>query len=122
MTSAVAGPAEIGLATMIMVFVLGGSPLSLPPRDYDPLLLNAPPEECVLYFSQAGFATPQSRAEAQGEQLLADPEIERFVRELVAMARPLLDRAASGRSGDQLKVLMTVAADAAKSPFCLYVE
>ena len=111
------------LELLILLGVVGGAPLSIPPREYDPLMFNAPPEQCVFYFSQAGIAEADGGAEAQGERLLAAPEMQRFGGELMGVVRRLLDKAAeTSPDREQFELLTEIAGDALKSPMCLYVE
>lgn len=87
--------AGIGIWEMIIVLFMGGAvtggPLGVPPQKADPYLANTAPRECVWYLSSAGVAEPRSDSPNQTEQLLAEPEVRRFVetleKEIVAAIR-----------------------------------
>ena len=70
-----------------MVFLLGlggglGLPLSIPPGPEDPVLAKAAPEECLFYTAWTGTTEAHAQSRNQTEQLVAEPEIRRFVDEI----------------------------------------
>jgi len=60
----------------------GGLPLGVPPLPEDPLLARVAPEECLVYASWSGMATPDAKSTNQTEQLLAEPEVQRLLSEI----------------------------------------
>ena len=60
----------------------GGLPLGVPPLPEDPVLSRVAPEECLVYASWSGMATPDAKSKNQTEQLLAEPEVQRLLREI----------------------------------------
>jgi hypothetical protein len=59
-----------------------GLPLGIPPAEEDPRLANVAPEKCTFYLSWAGMAEPDPESKNQTEQLLAEPELQRFIKHL----------------------------------------
>lgn len=62
--------------------ILVSLPLGMPPAEEDPVMSRVAPEECLLYVSWAGMATPDANSANRTEQLLADPEVRRFLSEI----------------------------------------
>ena len=77
------------LVQLLMLFVMGGLPLGIPPLPEDPLLAKVAPEECLLYVTWAGTAKPDAESGNQTEQLLAEPEVQA----LIATVSRLIDEA-----------------------------
>jgi hypothetical protein len=65
-----------------LLFMQTGVPLGLPPLPEDPALARVAPEQCVWYFSWSGVAEPDPKSKNQTEQLIAEPEVRRFVAQL----------------------------------------
>jgi hypothetical protein len=59
-----------------------GLPMGMPPAEEDPVMARVAPDECLVYVSWSASATPDPTSKNRTEQLLADPEIRRFVTEL----------------------------------------
>ena len=58
-------------------------PMNVPPLPDTPTMSRIAPEECLFYMSSAGRAVPRRRSSAnQTEQLLAEPEVQKFAAEV----------------------------------------
>ena len=71
-----------GVAAMLVSAVLGGVglPFGVPPTPEDPVLGRVAPEQCLLYLSWAGTASPDPKSQNQTEQMLAEPEVQHFLK------------------------------------------
>jgi len=76
----VPGPMEL-----IILLGLGGAglPLGVPPAEEVPLMANVAPEECVFYVTWAGQAEPDPNSPNRTEQLVAEPEVQFLVQEII---------------------------------------
>src|SRR5215207_5485676 len=85
-----AGPAEL----MVLLMFLGGFglPLGVPPEPENPAMAHVAPEKCVLYASWAAMAAADPKSANQTEQLLAEPEVKRFVQSLEKSFREAMKR------------------------------
>ena len=54
----------------------------MPPLPEDAVLAQVAPEECLVYASWSGMATPDAKSKNQTEQLLAEPEVQRLASEI----------------------------------------
>ncbi len=81
MTQTVTG---ISSLMMILAGMLGdaGFSLGVPPLPETPTLAKIAPEQCVLYVSSAGTATPDPKSANQTEQLLAEPEVQKLLTDI----------------------------------------
>ena len=78
------GSASISGLLMLMTMSLGGLglPVGLPPGEEDPQMAKIAPEECALYLSWSPMATPDAKSKNQTEQLLAEKEIQTFIKQI----------------------------------------
>jgi hypothetical protein len=76
---------------LVVLFGMMG-PAGVPPLPETPTLSRIAPEECLFYMSSAGRAEPQASSQNQTEQLLAEPEVQKFAAEVEAILKSLLDR------------------------------
>ncbi len=69
---------------IVLLIATGGTgvPLGIPPGEEDPLLAKVAPEECTFYLSWAGIADPDPNSGNHTEQLLAEREVQRFIKNL----------------------------------------
>ncbi len=75
----------MGPFELLTIMLLGGGvglPLGMPPGPEDPVLSRIAPAECLFYLSWSGMAAPDPASKNQTEQLLAEPEVRRFISEL----------------------------------------
>jgi prepilin-type processing-associated H-X9-DG protein len=103
-----------------LVFLLGlgggfGLPLGIPPGPEDPALAKAAPEECLFYAAWAGTAKPNPRSRNQTEQIMAEPEIQRFAAQVELLVRGVFLKSSHGNpdtapAADQLVDLVKIAA------------
>jgi type II secretory pathway pseudopilin PulG len=120
--------ATVGLLGPLALFfgsiglgALSGAGVPLP---LDPTLSAIAPEDCLWYVASAGLTRPDSGSTNQTEQLLAEPQVQRFLREfeeeVVAVVRRNVGSDARSRvlatEGPKiLKILLT-------RPMAIYVE
>jgi hypothetical protein len=65
----------------MLLFFFGGAgalPLGVPPEKENPVMAYVAPDECVLYATWAGMATPNPASPNHTEQLLAEAEVQQF--------------------------------------------
>ncbi len=68
----------------LLLMLLGGGfgmPTGVPPTQEDPLAAKVAPAECLFYASWAGTGTPDATSGNHTEQMLAEPEIQKFLTE-----------------------------------------
>ena len=70
------------IVLMLLMGGGGGMPLGVPPLPEDPVLSRVAPEQCLIYASCSGMATPDAKSKNQTEQLLAEPEVQRLWSEI----------------------------------------
>jgi hypothetical protein len=68
--------------TMLISGGLSGLPLGIPAAEPDPAMARVAPEECLFYLSWAGMAEPSADSPNHTERLLAEPEVQRFIKEV----------------------------------------
>jgi hypothetical protein len=111
---------------IVLSWVMGGAgiPLGMPPLPEDPIMAQIAPEECLLYMTSAGVATPDPKSANQTEQLLAEPEVQAMVADIErairagmakSMGRGLPPGASSEGLADMVKVVLT-------RPLAIYVS
>lgn len=61
---------------------MSGLPMGLPPAEPDARMSQVAPEECLFYLSWSGMAEPSADSPNHTEQLLAEPEVQRFIKEV----------------------------------------
>lgn len=61
---------------------LAGIPLGLPPAEPDPAMARVAPQDCIFYLTWAGMAEASAESPNHTERLMAEPEVQRFVREI----------------------------------------
>ena len=84
--------ATLGLLPLLML--LGGTslPLAMPPLPEDPAISRAVPETCLAYMNWAGTASPDAKSTNQTEQLLAEPDVQKFVAAIDAAIRASIQK------------------------------
>ena len=107
----------IGFSELLIVLLVAtggmGIPLGIPPGEEDLLLAKVAPEECTFYLSWAGIAAPDPNSPNQTEQLLAEREVQRFVKQLdQAITAFLISEA---RDNESRKVIAQTAPTLAKA-------
>jgi hypothetical protein len=85
------GVASISLFPVLVLLGLMG-PVSVPPLPETPTISKIAPEECLFYMASAGRAEPDAKSVNQAEQLLAEPEIQKFAAQVETILKTLLDR------------------------------
>lgn len=69
------GPNPLEIALMILLSGMG-----IPPGQEDPLASKIAPAECIFYMSWAATGTPDGTSDNSTEQLLAEPEVQEFLK------------------------------------------
>ena len=92
-----------GVSQFAMVlFFFGGAgalPLGVPPEKENPMLAFVAPEECVLYATWAGMATPNPASTNHTERLLAEAEVQAFAQAIEKAIGQAFKQ--QGRAGDE---------------------
>jgi hypothetical protein len=78
--NAVVGPNPFELLLMILLGGGFGMPSGVPPTEEDPLAAKVAPGQCLFYASWAATGTPDATSRNRTEQLLAEPEIQYFLK------------------------------------------
>ncbi len=73
-----------GVAALLVSAVVGGVglPFGVPPAPEDPMMGRVAPEKCLFHLSWAGTASPDAKSSNQTEQLLAEPEVQHFLKQI----------------------------------------
>lgn len=79
---------------MLLAGGLSGLPLGIPPTEPDPRMERVAPEECLFYLSWSGMAEASSDSPNHTERLLAEPEIRRFIDEVISRLTAALKQGA----------------------------
>jgi hypothetical protein len=88
-------------AVLLMFF--GGTgvlPLGAPPEKENPVMAYVAPDDCVLYATWAGMATPDPASPNQTEQLLAEPEVQQFAAAVEKAVATWMNQAARSGADD----------------------
>src|SRR5687768_16670683 len=86
---------SLGLSEIVLLALLGGGfslPLALPPLPPDQDLIRTAPDKCLYYVSWAGTGVADPASENQTERLLAEPEVQQFVKEVEQRLLEALNR------------------------------
>lgn len=67
---------------MLIAGGMSGLPMGLPPAEPDIRMSQVAPEECLFYLSWSGMAEPSADSPNNTERLLAEPEVQRFIKEV----------------------------------------
>ncbi len=75
----VVGPNPLELILLLLFGGPFGMPQGVPPTPEDPLLAKAAPADCLLYAAWTGTTIPDAASKNHTEQLLAEPEVRKFL-------------------------------------------
>lgn len=82
---------------------LSGLPMGLPPAEPDVRMSQVAPEECLFYLSWSGMAEPSADSPNHTEQLLAEPEVQRFIKEVTdTLTKALKEGAGQGENAGRV--------------------
>jgi len=81
MMSIAAGPNPLEYLLLILLGGGFGTPTGVPPTQEDHRLARMAPAECLFYASWAGTGTPDATSGNHTEQMLAEPEVQKFLTE-----------------------------------------
>ena len=78
------GPMEL---LIVMVQLLGGMgggqlPIAMPPGEPVPSIQQVAPDDCLFYFGSNGMVAPDPKSKNQTELMLAEPEVQAFIKEI----------------------------------------
>lgn len=73
------GPNPLEVVLMLLLGGGFGLPSGIPPAAEDPLAQKIAPAECLAYASWAATGTPNAASGNHTEQLLAEPEVQKFL-------------------------------------------
>jgi hypothetical protein len=94
------------LAVLLMFFGGAGLPLGVPPEKENPVMAHVAPDDCLLYASWAGMATPDPASGNQTEQLFAEAEVRQFAAAFEKALAAGIGRSAGGREDDPRAALL----------------
>ena len=57
-----------------------GLPFGIPPAPEDAVIAGVAPPQCLFYLNWAGTASPSATSGSETEKLLAEPEVQEFLR------------------------------------------
>ncbi len=77
--NAVVSPNPLELILLLLFGGPFGMPQGVPPTPEDPLMAKAAPADCLLYATWSGTTVPGPASKNHTEQLLAEPEIQKFL-------------------------------------------
>ena len=112
---------------MLVLLLFSGSPLSLPlslpPLPEDPAIQRMAPEQCLWYLSLAGVDKANPKSNNKVEQLLAEEDVQLFVREVTKQINAAFANAAPndplrkalGEEGPKLVETLL------SRPMCVYI-
>src|SRR5262245_26839292 len=94
------GPMEM----LIVLFASGflGLPLSVTPLPPDPIVLQAAPEESLVYVGWAGQAKPDPTSKNRTELLLAEQEVQTFIDQISSQVVGLVRKKAQDNPATQM--------------------
>jgi hypothetical protein len=81
------------------LLLLSGAPLSLPPLPEDPVLAKVAPVQCVWYMQLAGVDKANPASKNRVEQLLAEDDVQNFLRSLSSTMKAAFAAGAAQGSG-----------------------
>lgn len=84
----------------------GAPPLGVPPAAEDPLMARVAPEECLLYVSWSGIAEPQADSANRTESLLAEPAVQRLIKDVDRRLMQAFSAAAEGEDADSPEAML----------------
>ena len=120
------GPAEMASVSLIWLVLLGGGmlPLGGAPLPLDPALSAIAPPECIWYASFSGHGPADPQSKNQTEQLLAEPQVQRFFAEIESQVMKAVDRASAQGPEQQVlaKQVPILARTVLSRPVAIYVE
>lgn len=91
---------------MLIAGGMSGLPMGLPPAEPDVRMTQVAPEECLLYLSWSGMAEPSADSPNHTEQLLAEPEVQRFIKEVTdRLTAALKEGAGQGENAQRVAEL-----------------
>ncbi len=72
------------MGVLLVAFLGGGTGVSLggPPQEPDPMMARIAPSECLYYSTWVGTARPDAESPNQTEQLMSEPEVIAFAKEV----------------------------------------
>ncbi len=77
----IAGPNPFEMFLMMLLGGGFGMPNGVPPTQEDALSARVAPAECLFYASWAGTGTPDANSSNHTEQMLAEPEVQKFLKQ-----------------------------------------
>ncbi len=114
----------ISVVGIVLSFFFGGAaglPLSTPPLPPDPVIERAAPDECLLHLEMAGVAAPDAASKNLTEQLLANSDVQTFLKSLGRQIVGLANQT-SPAPPEVTENLITLAHAALTRPMAVTVE
>jgi len=122
---AVAGPNPLEFVLLLLLGGSFGSPGGVPPTAEDPLAAKVAPADGLFYLSWAGTGTPDPQSGNHTEQMLAEPEIQAFLKRaggLMDMVQPFGPGANSPETAATLADAKKLLALVQGKPGAIYVD
>ncbi len=90
------GEMNIVMFMGMMMSGLWGVPLGLPPAPEDPVMQNVATEQCLFFSTWSAVAKPDAASSNLTEQMLAEPDVQRFAKTAFETIELLADQMARG--------------------------
>ncbi|MBM3999213.1 MAG: DUF1559 domain-containing protein [Planctomycetes bacterium] len=102
------------LSAWLIVPILFGIPLGMPPAAEDPVMARMAPADCLFFVTWAAAAAPDGSSMNETERLLAEPQVQRAIGRLLSQFDAVIDRMAADERDEAARVLARIASKAAR--------
>ena len=115
------GIAEIAIVAMAVLTGGVGFPVSLPPAEHDALLDKLAPESCLYFTCWSGSSAADGSSGNRTEQLIADPEIQQFLKQAEREFRAAAIKVGGPEGAMVGEAAPAMARMILTNPLCIYV-
>ncbi len=114
------------IAAILLLFLSPALAIAMPQRDDGAVLFHAAPEECWLFSSWSNQGRPDANSANQTDQLMAEPEVKKFVDDLIDRAGRIMPMAFMNDENGRREIAEKVSPAIVNAMFgksgCLFVE
>ena len=118
-----------GISAFLVVFTTAvsglGFPLGLPPAPEEPAMAAVAPPDCLAYVALAGSGTPDANSPNRTEQLLAEPEVRKFLAAIGPIIKTAVHSAAEKKqagSGEAAAELLDLGMELLSRPAAAFLS